>query len=226
MLTEKDLRQIDDNGLTTNQIVKQIETFLRGIPFVDIVTTASINNGIQSLLESEEKKYEAYFDSKKDKKEIVKFVPASGAATRMFKFLHEFIKEFDPQKEQYRDFINRNEHSQVKLFFERINDFAFLKLVRSKIRELYPDYKKSTKGVRLHIFAKTMLSEEGLNFANLPKGLIPFHKYKKYTTTAFEEQLYEAAFYVAVGDDVHLHFTFSEKDLDSFKQEFENIFRN
>ena len=64
MLTEKDLRQIDDNGLTTNQIVKQIETFLRGIPFVDIVTTASINNGIQSLLESEEKKYEAYFDSK------------------------------------------------------------------------------------------------------------------------------------------------------------------
>lgn len=223
MLTEKDLRQINDNGLTTNQIVKQIETFLRGIPFVDIVTTASINNGIQLLREAEIKKYEGYFDSKKDKKEIVKFVPASGAATRMFKFLHEFIKEFDPQKEQYRDFINRNEHSQVKLFFERINDFAFLKLVRGKIRELHPDYKKSTKGVRLHIFAKTMLSEEGLNFANLPKGLIPFHKYKKYTTTAFEEQLYEAAFYVAVGDDVHLHFTFSEKDLDSFKQEFENI---
>ncbi|MCB0456366.1 MAG: DUF4301 family protein [Flavobacteriaceae bacterium] len=223
MLTEKDLRQVKDNSLTTHQIVKQIETFIRGIPFVDIVTTATVNNGIHSLKEADIKKYEAYFDTKKEKVEIVKFVPASGAATRMFKFLHEFVKDFDPEKEQYRDFLKKNEYSQVKLFFERISDFAFLKQVRTKIRKLHPEYKKSIKGVRLYLFAKTMLYEDGLNFANLPKGLIPFHKYKKHTATAFEEQLYEAAFYAAVGDDVYLHFTFSEKDLDSFKQEFESI---
>ncbi|MEZ4858477.1 MAG: DUF4301 family protein [Flavobacteriaceae bacterium] len=223
MLTEKDLKQINDNGLSTNQIIKQIETFIKGIPYVDIVTTASVKNGIQQIKESKIKELEAFFDSRKDNLDIVKFVPASGAATRMFKFLHDFIKNYTPEKENYRDFLKKNEYSQVKLFFERINDFAFLKQVRTKIRELYPEYKKSTKGVRLFLFAKTMLYEEGLNFGNLPKGLIPFHKYSKYTATAFEEQLFEAAFYAAVRNEVYLHFTFSEKDLDAFKQEFETI---
>ncbi|MEZ4874361.1 MAG: DUF4301 family protein [Flavobacteriaceae bacterium] len=223
MLSEKDLKQIEENSLTVNQIVKQIETFVRGIPFVNIVTTASVKNGIQVLSKEEIQKYEAYFEAHKDEKELVKFVPASGAATRMFKFLHEFLDEFDPEKEQYRDFIKKGEYNQVKTFFSRTADFAFVNLVRNKIRNLYPEYKKSSKGMRFYLFAKTLLDEKGLNYANLPKGLIPFHKYKKYAITAFEEQLFEAAHYCAVGEDVHLHFTFSEKDLGSFKQEFENI---
>jgi len=68
-----------------------------------------------------------------------------------------------------------------------------------------------------------MLEENSLNFANMPKGLIPFHKYKKYATTAFEEHLYETAFYASVNDNVYLHFTFSEKHVPFFKKEFNSV---
>ena len=72
--------------------------------------------------------------------------------------------------------------------------------------------------MRSRLFVKTMLDENGLNYTNLPKGLIPFHKYKKYFTTAFEEHLYESTFYASVNDNAYLHFTFSEKHVPFFKK--------
>lgn len=223
MLTEKDIEQIQENCLSINGVVKHMEIFVQGIPFVDIVTTATVGNGIQVLDETECAKLEEIFEEKKDHLDMVKFVPSSGAATRMFKFLHEFLEQFNPDKQAYRDYLKSQDATSLEVFFNGINEFAFLNAVRARIRELYPDYKQSTKGKRNYLLAKTLLEEEGLNYANLPKGLIPFHKYKKYATTAFEEQLFEAAYYAAVGDEVYLHFTFSEKHLDYFKEEFENI---
>ncbi len=223
MLTEKDIEQIQSYGLTINQVVKQIETFSKGIPFADVVTTATVGNGIQKLSEGEQQELESYYDRKKGKLEIVKFVPASGAATRMFKFLHEFIDKYDPEKEKFRDYVKLNGNSDLLTFFNSTGEFAFINSVRKAIRKNYPEYKKSSKGQRYHYFAKAILKSDGLNFGNLPKGLIPFHKYKKYATTAFEEQLYESAFYAAANDDVYLHFTFSEKHLDTFKKEFAKI---
>ena len=106
---------------------------------------------------------------------------------------------------------------------DNLKDFAFVNEVRKKIREMYPDYKTSKKGKRAQYFVKAMLEPEGLNFKNLPKGLVPFHKYKKYYTTAFEEQLYEAAFYATAKDNAYLHFTFSEDHVSKFKEEFEAV---
>ncbi len=223
MLTEKDIEQIKATDLTINKVVKHLEIFTRGIPFVDIVTTATVGNGIQVVKKSEEQSLADYYESHMDSLDIVKFVPASGAATRMFKFLHEFLDQFDPEKESYRSYIKNQDGNQVDRFFNGIKDFAFTTAVRAQIRSLYPQYKKSSKGARFHLLAKALLNEEGLNYGNLPKGLIPFHKYKKHAVTAFEEQLYETAFYAAVGDDVYLHFTFSEEHLDLFKEEFEKI---
>jgi hypothetical protein len=223
MLTEKDIEQIEKHGLNINQVYGQLEIFRRGIPFVNIVTTASMGNGIQQLSLDEQKKFDDFYESKKDKLDIVKFVPASGAATRMFQFLHEFLDNYDPKSELFRDYVKKFPNTNLVTFFNSIQDFAFTNLVRKKIRENYPDYKKSTKGQRYYYFAKAMMDEEGLDYGNIPKGLIPFHKYIKYATTAFEEQLYEAAYYTAVGDDVYTHFTFSEKHLPYFKEKYESI---
>ena len=222
-LTKKDIQQLKDHGLTIEKVYRQLESFSNGIPFVEIVTPASVGNGIEVIAQENQQKLISFYEDKKDKLDIVKFIPASGAATRMFKFLFEFLEDYDPEKEKWNSFIKKGDFKDASIFVNSIKDFAFLRAVRNKIRESYPDFKHGTKGMRAHLFVKTMLEESGLNYTNKPKGLIPFHKYKKYATTAFEEHLYETAFYASVNDNVYLHFTFSEKHVPYFKKEFNSV---
>ena len=223
MLTKTDLQQIENEGLSVQQVVSQLETFAKGIPPATIVTPASIGNGIEQFDESSKKKLVALYEDSKSKKTIVKFVPASGAATRMFKFLFEFLDAFNPDEETFNRFVKKGNHKQLEVFAKSLKYFPFVNEVRKKIRENYPEYKQSRKGARIQNFVKSMLEEEGLNFGNMPKGLIPFHKYKKYATTAFEEQLYESALYATSKTDAYLHFTFAEKHVGLFKEEFEAV---
>lgn len=223
MLTEKDIKQIKNHGLTIDKVVKQLEIFQRGIPPLEVITAATVGNGIEVIPSETEEKLLAFYDEHKTKLEIIKFVPASGAASRMFSFLHEFLQTFDPEEETLNSYLKEGNKSQLKVFCNSLKDFAFVNDVRRKIREIHPDYKTNKKGPRLKMFVETMLEEQGLNYKNLPKGLIPFHKYKKYYTTAFEEQLYEAAFYATANEDAYLHFTFSKEHVPFFKEEFEAV---
>jgi len=133
MLTEKDIKQIEKHGLNIDQVYGQLEIFGRGIPYANIVTTASVGNGIQLLFSDEQKRLEALYESKKDKLDIVKFVPASGAATRMFQFLHEFLDNYDPESELFRDYVKKFPNTNLVTFFNSTQDFAFVNLVRKKI---------------------------------------------------------------------------------------------
>ena len=223
MLNKNDLKQIEDYGLTLQTIYTQLETYSLGIPFVDVVTSASVGNGIEVIPEEITEKLIDIYDKEKSKLEIVKFIPASGAATRMFKFLHTFLAQYDPEKEKFSNYMARNESHELKRFFDSVNEFPFVNELRKKIRKNYPDFKRSNKGQRNYWLVKSMLEEEGLNFSNLPKGLIPFHKYAKYATTPFEEQMYEAAYYASAGDDVYLHFTFSEPHVGYFGKTFKAV---
>lgn len=223
MITKKDIEQIKAHGLTVDQVAKQLETFQREIPPVEVITAAKVDNGIEKIPQETERSLISYYESEKKGLDIVKFVPASGAATRMFKFLHEFIENFNPEEETFRHFLKDGNHTQLATFFESLKDFAFVKDVRKKIRQKYPDYKNNKKGVRYLLLAKTLLEEDGLHYKRMPKGLVPFHKYSKYYVTAFEEQLYEAAFYAAADEDAFLHFTFSEEHVEAFKKEYEAI---
>ena len=90
--TKGDIQQIKDQGLTIENVYRQIETFSQGIPFVEIVTAASVGNGIENIIYENQQKLVNYYESKKDHLDIVKFVPASGAASRMFKILHQYLE--------------------------------------------------------------------------------------------------------------------------------------
>lgn len=225
MFTKKDLRQIEEHGLSLQQIYSQFETFTRGIPHASVITAASVGNGIEVIPTESQNKLIDLYEKRRGKLDIVKFVPASGAATRMFKFLYQFIEEYDPETETLNKYLKRRNASDLSLFLRSIKEFAFINEVRKKIRKHYPEYKQSKKGQRFYWLVKTMLDPEGLNFSNLPKGLIPFHKYAKYHTTAFEEQLLEAAFYATAQSDAYVHFTFSERHLPDFEQEFKSVKR-
>ncbi|WP_415375911.1 DUF4301 family protein [Patiriisocius sp. Uisw_017] len=223
MFNRQDLQQFEAQGLDEEKVKNQLRFFKKGTPFVAIVTAAGINNGIESPSEKELNQLASYYSKHKQDKDIVNFVPASGAATRMFNFLHTFLEGYDPEEELLSSYIKINKLTELDIFFRNLKHFPFIKVLRTKIRELYPDYKKSNKGVRMFWLVKTLLTEDGLGYSKLPKGLIPFHKYLKYSRTAFEEQLYEATQYAAAYDNVHLHFTFSPQHIDLFKEAFKAI---
>jgi hypothetical protein len=223
MFTEKNIQQILNHGLSEAKIIKQLNIFNEGIPFANVVEPASANNGIALFSETEQNYFVALFEAEKDKLDLLKFVPASGAATRMFKFLHQFLKGYDFNTENIDAFLQTEENKTLKIFFDSIDKFAFSSLVKEKLNAKFPDFKNFEKGKRHHFFVKEMLEETGLNFSNTPKGLVPFHKYGENYVTAFGEQLYEAAFYANSKGIAKLHFTVSAEHEEKFKKRYEEI---
>jgi len=223
MFIPQELDQIIAHGLSEKEIKKQLQIFRNGAPFTRIIRHAGVDNGVEVYDVATQKQLAGYYDAQKEQKDIVKFVPASGAATRMFKFLHTFLDHYDPDQEKLTPYLKSNALDSLKTFIDNIKYFPFTSLVQKEIRKYIPDYKKSKKGYRINSFVTLMLGKKYLNYAGYPKGLIPFHKYTKYTRTAFEEQLFEATQYAAIDGVAHLHFTFSPKHLQLFKQTYERV---
>lgn len=224
MFSKKDIQQIENKGLTLKQVKRQIELFENGLPFANLVEEASINNGILRLSDNEMDKFISSFESKKDDISILKFVPASGAATRMFKFLYSFLEEYDLEKESINSYINRNKNKDLSLFFIGLEKFPFYHIVQEKLHRIYPDFDSLSVNEQRLNFIKMMLDTDKLDFGNSPKGLLPFHKYKnQIISTAFEEHLFESALYSSHGEPTKLHFTISEKHEDRFDNEFKRI---
>ena len=222
-LSKTDLEQFKKHGLTPEKIDQQLKIFSEGIPFVKIVKAGSIGDGIVSISEADQNRLVEFYELNNQKKEIVKFVPASGAATRMFQFLFMFLNEFNPNGTSFETYINKKENKLLETFIKSLKDFAFFSSVQKKTKELYPDFEKASEGAGTYLFIKTMLDDKGLNFRNLPKGLIPFHKYETRTRTAFEEHLYESVYYASVNNNVKLHFTIAKKHLSFFEKELDVI---
>lgn len=223
MFTQNNIQQIKSHGLSESEVNRQLQIFKKGIPFANIVEAASSENGIEVLSEKEQESFVNLFESKKKDLELLKFVPASGAATRMFKFLHQFLEKFHPENDNIDEFLQKKEHKDLRVFFNSHEDFAFSDLVFKKLNAKYPEYKTLEKGKRYYFFVQEMLEEEGLNFSNTPKGLVPFHNYEGSYITAFGEQLYEAAFYATSNGVSYLHFTVSDEHEEKFKERFDEI---
>lgn len=207
------------------EIEDQLRIFRRGIPFVTIVKPASIGEGIKKLSEDEKEFFANLYDRKKVELDVVKFVPASGAATRMFKFLHQFLSDFNPLEDDIDDFLKDPKHAALKEFFESRKDFAFHDLILEQLVAKNPDYQSFSKAERYYLFVEEMLSESGLNFGDTPKGLVPFHSCSEDYRTAFGEQLYESVHYAAVDGKAKVHFTVSPQHKEKFKNRFDQIER-
>ena len=104
-----------------------------------------------------QKELAGYYDEKKDQKDIVKFVPASGAATRMFGFLHTFLDDYNPEEDGLTAYIKKNGLDSLKTFFDNLKYFPFTRLVREEIRKQYPKYKQSQTGLRMRCFVSLLL---------------------------------------------------------------------
>ncbi len=223
-ITDKDIKLIKSKGLTVDKVLSQIETFKNEIPFVALRSAATFDNGILKFSEHYQSELTKLYDSKLSNLETIKFVPASGAATRMFKDLFRFLDNYDCEKESLNSYTNHEKANAIRLFLIGLEKFPFYDIVMEKVKLVYPKFESLSEGRQLYIFVEMMLKEKGLNYGDFPKGLLPFHKYTNSIATAFEEHLYEAAGYNTNNRrESELHFTISKEHLEGFKEEFERI---
>lgn len=216
MITESDKILLEDKGITIQQLEQQLESFKKGFPFLELSAPASIEKGILAVSPEEEIKYLNIWDNytKLENKRIVKFVPASGAASRMFKDLFEFLDT------PYNIPTTKFE----KAFFEGLSKFAFY----ADLDEVCK--KNEGKDITMLLaeddyksIVKNLLKPQGLNYGNLPKGLLKFHKYGDYSRTPVEEHLKEGFLYTQNGEKkVDLHFTVSHEHRQLFESLIED----
>ena len=193
MFDEKDLQQIREHGLTPEQAETQLENFRRGFPFLNVVRAASPGDGVLVLDGAEVDAAVARYDAAVAGLRVVKFVPASGAATRMFKELFEFVNEGKRGK-------------GIDVLLENIERFAFWPELRAVLPPEADD--------RATVDA---IVNEGLNYGHKPKGLVTFHAYPDGARKAVEEHLVEGAAYAASNGVVRLHFTVSPEHMEAFR---------
>ena len=203
MLTHEDKELLAKKGITEKQIEEQLACFEKGFPYLQLAAAASVdNNGIMIADADAQKKYLAAWDAYKDSdKKIVKFVPASGAASRMFKNLFEFLgADYDVPTTSFE-----------KKFFDHIHSFAFYNdLNAACLDNTGKDIEALLSEHNYKAVVANLLESAGLNYGSLPKGLLKFHRYADGVRTPLEEHLVEGALYAAnKNGKVNVHFTVS-----------------
>lgn len=213
MFTEKDLEQMAHLGMSVSAVENQLRCFEEGFPYLDVVRAADVNDGILVVdLEMKAKLHTYWLNFLKNSGHVVKFVPASGAASRMFKELYAFR---DSEHEV-------PESASVIRFFEDIEKFAFFSVLDGYCLEIYGfDVAGLISQKRYKDVLSILLDDKGMNYSKLPKGLLVFHKYPHEIRTPFLEHLVEGALYCnSRKRGSSLHFTVSPEHMDLFKEHY------
>lgn len=221
--TSHDFVQIYEHGVSLETIEEHLDIFEKGIAKTILERPAIKDDGISKLSDEEFKRFADYFDEKKNTLKLKKFVPASGAASRMFKFLNEFIHEFKHEEETINAYINRKNANSLAVFLVGLEKYPFYDEILSGLKQNYSNFKAWNKDLRDFYFVKLLLSSRHFDFANKPKGVLPFHKYTTHIATAVEEHLNESAIYASSNDVSYLHFTVSENHQTAFEDIIKNV---
>ena len=185
MFTSNDISQIEARGLSVAEVERQIDNFRNGFPSLPVVRAASGGDGVRQLNEEELRSAEELYKSRSKGIKTIKFVPASGAATRMFKELFEYVN--DDKRTPGIDKLITN-----------LEKFAFFAELAKFLKPQIDD-----KDVVRNIII------DGLGYGSKPKGLVTFHAYKEGARKPVEEHLVEAALYASDGERAAIHFTVS-----------------
>jgi nicotinamide riboside kinase len=186
-----DFVQIFTEGIPLENIQNQLNSYKNGIAKAVLVKPAVISDGIVQLSEADLQQKADFFDANKTNLKLIKFVPASGAASRMFQFLNEFLNDFDIENESINGYINRKKEYELPVFIVGLDKFPFYDEVHAKLKEIYPDFDHLKSDYKNFNFIKMLLSPQYFSYSNKPKAILPFHQYKTHIATPIEEHLYE-----------------------------------
>lgn len=220
--TAQDLECIQKRGISIEKIERQLQFFKEGIAKINLVRSATRGDGIWVFNENEKQEFCTYFDKHKNKYNIAKFVPASGAASRMFKFLSEFLNEYNSENDTINSYINHKKANDLSIFLIGLKEFPFYQSLKERAIQTIPDFLEKEKDERYYLLIKLLLDKNEFNFANKPKGILPFHLKNEKTVTPVEEHLAESEYYKKSGVKTPIHFTISKEH----QQQFEAITKN
>ena len=200
--SQKDIEQFESKGIDAKDVIAQLDLFAKGLPYLELESAASVGNGIMRIGEGDVESYiKAWNNYLKSCHSITKFVPASGAASRMFKDLFAFLDGSSDVPESAFE----------SAFFDGIHEFAFFSDLDECCKAA--EGKGVDELLALGCYKTVvsyLLESKGLNYGGLPKGLLKFHKYKEQARTPMEEHMVEGALYITGADaKVNLHFTVS-----------------
>ncbi|HKJ43105.1 MAG TPA: DUF4301 family protein [Sunxiuqinia sp.] len=214
MFSPGDLKFIEERGSDITTVEEQVNNFKQGFPFMEIIQAATVGKGIIQLNEDHANQFINFFDESLGKGiTLLKFVPASGAASRMFKSLFAAKKKLEEGVGE--DTVLQDE--DVKTFFDGLKHFAFYGALEKAATNPMPE-------LSMLEVLDLVLTGKGLNYGSLPKGLLRFHQYKKKARTAFEEHCVEGALYAKDSQEkIKLHFTVSPEHKEAFEEHFNSI---
>jgi len=201
LFTDKDLKRIRDEGLSKREVMSQLKIFKRAFAPIKLKRPCTVGDGIIVIPDTDRKSLITNYNEASQQRKIIKFVPASGAASRMFRdwFRYAEMKDF-------------NTGQSGADFMENLTQFAFYDDLQKSISENGDNITSLITNRQLQNILEYVLTLKGLNYANLPKALIKFHSYPNRNRTPLEEHLVEAALYVQDASHIcRIHFTVSNE---------------
>ncbi len=202
--TDQDQSQILAQGVSIDQINQQIQHFIQGFPYLNVIKAATVGDGIVRVPEDQLTAYIRRFDEAATERDLVKFVPASGAATRMFKSLFAAL---DGKLDKSVDEV-----------VARLTEFAFYDDLKAAMSAQGVDLEQAIATDDRRVVLRFLLTEAGLDYGSLPKGLLKFHRYPDGPRTPVEEHLVEGAAYANSNGTAKIHFTVSPEHRERFEQ--------
>ena len=218
--TKQDLEQLSQMGLSPEGVQLQIDNFKKGFPKSHLDAAATPDNGgIRCLSDKEIARYEKQYRALARDKKILKFIPASGAATRMFKDLYSFTATYFGVAKNFE-----KEFPEVKIFLENLRTFAFYNDLKDCMERADLDIDDYMRRGDYSTVINFLLKEQYLSYGSLPKALLKFHRYGAVQRTPLEEHIVEGALYARNSDNtVNLHFTISPEHRKAFLKKIAEV---
>jgi hypothetical protein len=224
MFTKDDLTQLSRKGISEEMAVEQINNFEKGFPFIQLAAPATTASGLLKLTDRQLDEFVSYFEQESGKLGILKFVPASGAATRMFKDLFTWrdMLERGTSAEQLK-----KQEPAADVFFSSIKTFAFWDDLSAILEDKGKDINELLRNKEYSTILSALLDDDGLGYAMLPKGLLKFHRYEDAVRTPLEEHLVEGAHYACDNmSTVKIHFTVSSEHRGRFVNHIGDVLKS
>ena len=203
--------QLQTLGISEETLALQVKRLTDGAQPIQIVRPATVGDGILRFDKEQCARLTQAYDQQKASLRITRFVPASGMATRMFKFLYYFLEKYNPTQETIRAYLNRTKTYKLGVFIGGIEKLPFYKELEEELKSLFVD--EIDSGTFYYQFIKLVLEKYG----HKPKAFVPFHRYADTTRTAFEEQFRAALAFAVTDNTTHHHFTITEEHIEDFK---------
>lgn len=221
--TKEDLKHFKQRDIKAEAIDRQLENFRKGFEPVCLSEPATVGNGILRIPEEEEERLLDNYARASAQLDLVKMVPASGSATRMFKELYAFLDSYHGTLEEFLQFVQTKGTNTMHYFFEKMDELPFYTRLSAALWNDGKDIAKMIAKREYNEILRYILTDAGLNYGNTPKGLVDFHIYRDFVRTAFDEHIVEGALYANDGQTAKLHFTVAEEYLPLFKERLKKV---